>query len=102
VVLEVPIGVGFEPVVEVAIKGYFGVVAYPGLSEELFKLFFREDVSLYWMVEVFAPVEEDRAWNVSELVVCYGVVVYFDDAYFGVVEVLLHPFGADSYFGMCV
>ena len=48
-----------------------------------------------WVVEVFAPVEEDGAWDVSELVVCCRVVVYFNDAYFGVVEVLLHPFGAD-------
>jgi hypothetical protein len=55
--LEVPVGVGCEPVVEVAVEGDLGVVAYSGLVEELFKLFFGEDVSLQWMVEVFAPVE---------------------------------------------
>src|SRR5438093_11621184 len=54
------------------------------------------------MVEVFAPVEEHRVGDMSELIVCCRVIVDFHDSSLGVVEVFMYPFGVYQHFGLCI
>ncbi len=49
-----------------------------------------------------SPVEENRSWDVPELVVGDRVVVDFHNSYFGVVLVFVHPLGVYYCFRMCI
>src|SRR6267143_2568070 len=54
------------------------------------------------MVQVLPPVPEDCTRRVSELVVYCWVIIYLDNPYFWVVEVLLNPLCIDKSFWFCV
>src|SRR2546426_10639966 len=66
VVLEVPEGVGCEPVVEIAVEDELRIVSHSCFSKYFFKLSLGQNVSLDGVVEVLPPIEEDRARNVPE------------------------------------
>ena len=92
VVLEVPVGVGGEPVVAVAVEDDRVVVGDPAAAHQLAEVFRAEEVALDLVLEVELPVESDRARNVG-----FGVeprvLVDLDDLDVVVIEVLGDPVG---------
>ena len=96
VVLEVPVGVGREPVVAVAVEHDQVVVGDPARAEQLAEGLGAEEVALDLVLEVLLPVEADRARDVR-LGVERRVLVDLDDADRIVVEVILEPLGVDQY-----
>src|SRR5829696_1280279 len=96
VVLEVPVGVGGEPVVAVAVQDDRVVVRDATAPEQLAELLRPEEVALGLILEVALPVESDRPRDVG-LAVERGVLVDLDDADRVVVQVLLHPLGLDEH-----
>ncbi len=94
--LEIPVRVGGEPVVLVAVEDDSRVGADPALPEELLELGLLDDVALDRILQVVLPVQLDRAGDVA-LVVEVGVLVDLGDADAVVVQVLCQPVGADEH-----
>ena len=95
VVLEVPVGVGREPVVAVAVQDDRVVVRDAAAAEQLAELGGAEEVALHLVLEVLLPVEADRAGDVR-LGVEGGVLVDLDDPNGFVGEVVLDPLRVDQ------
>src|SRR5262249_30588815 len=96
VVVQVPVGVGREPVVAIAIEDDRVFVGDPARSEEGAERVRIEEVALDLVLQVELPVEADRAGDVR-LGVQRGVLVDLDDADRGIAQVLLHPVGLDEH-----
>jgi hypothetical protein len=96
VVLQVPVGVGGEPVVAVAVEDDRVVVGDPARSEQRAELLGTEEVALDLVLEILPPVEPDRAGNVR-LGMERGVLVDLDDADLRIVEVVLDPLRVDEH-----
>ena len=79
VVLEVPVGVGGEPVVAVAVEHDLVVVGDSARAEQLAERLGVEEVALDLVLEVLLPVEADRARDVR-FGVERRVLVDLDDA----------------------
>jgi hypothetical protein len=95
VVLEVPVGVGGEPVVAVAVEDDRVIVRDAAAAEQLAELRRPEEVALDLILQVPLPVEADRAGNVR-LGVQPGILVDLDDPNRVVTEVVLHPLRVDK------
>ncbi len=92
VVEEVPVGVGGEPVVAIAIEDDGVVVGDPAAAHQLAEGLGVEEVALDLVLEVELPVEADRAGDVR-LGVQRRVLVHLDDPDRVVIEVLGDPIG---------
>jgi hypothetical protein len=95
VVAEVPVGVGGEPVVAVAVEDDGVLVGDPAAAHQGAEVLGPEEVALDLILEVGAPVESDRTRDVA-LGVEGGVLVDLDDSDRVVVEVLGDPIGLDQ------
>ena len=95
VVLQVPVGVGGEPVVAVAVEHDRVVVRDAARAEQLAEVLRPEEVALHLVLEVLLPVEADRARDVR-LRVERRVLVHLDDPDRVVVEVVLDPLRVDQ------
>ena len=95
VVLQVPVRVGREPVVAVAVEHDRVLVGDAARAEERAELLRPEEVALDLVLQVGLPVESDRAGDVR-LGVERRVLVDLDDADRVVVEVVLDPLGVDE------
>ena len=95
VVLQVPVRVGREPVVAVAVEHDRVVVGDAAAAEQLAELLRAEEVALDLVLEVLLPVEADRAGDVR-LGVERGVLVDLDDPDRVVVQVILDPLRVDQ------
>jgi hypothetical protein len=93
--LEVPVGVGGEPVVVAAIEHHRVVVADAALGEQRLELLLVDEVATDLVLQVGGPVELDGALDVA-LVVGGGVLVDLDKDDAGGVEVVLDPLGGDE------
>ncbi len=93
--LEVPVGVGREPVVVAAVQHDGVVVGDAATREELLELGLADEVTTHLVLQVGRPVELDRALDVA-LVVRSGVLVDLDQHHLRVVEVVRHPLGGDK------
>src|SRR4051794_32935065 len=96
VVLEVPVRVGREPVVAVAVEHDRVLVGDPARAEQLAEGLWPEEVAPDLVLQVLAPVEADRAGDVR-VGVQRGVLVALNDADVLVVEALLEPLGVDQH-----
>ena len=95
VVLQVPVGVGGEPVVAVAVEHDRVLVGDPARAEERAEVLGAQEVALDLVLQVLLPVEADRAGDVL-VGVERGVLVDFDDADRVVAEMVLDPLGVDE------
>src|SRR6185503_20233435 len=95
VVLQVPVGVGGEPVVAVAVEHDQVVVGDAVRAEELAEGLRAEEVALDLVLQVLLPVKADRAGDVR-LGVQGGVLVDLDDPDGIVVEVVFQPLRVDE------
>ncbi len=93
--LEVPVGVGREPVVVSAVQDDGVVVGDAALGEELSELLGVEEVAARRILQVLPPVELHGAGDVPA-VIGGGVFVDLDEDDPLGVEVLLSPIGADQ------
>ena len=93
--LEVPVGVGGEPVVVAAVEHDGVVVGDAPLGQQRLELLLVDEVAADLVLQVGLPVELDRALDVA-LVVGRGVLVDLDQDDAGGVEVVLHPLGGDE------
>ena len=100
VVLQIPVGVGREPVVAVAVEHDLVLVRDPARAEQLTECLRAEEVPLDLVLKVLLPVEADRARDVRHGVQG-GVLVDLDDADGVVVEMVLEPLGVDEHV-LCV
>jgi hypothetical protein len=96
VVLEVPVRVGGEPVVAVAVEHDGVVVGDPVGAEELAERLRTEEVTLDLVLQIGLPVEPDRPRNVG-LRVEGRVLVDLHDLDARIVEVVLDPLGVDEH-----
>ena len=96
--LEVPVGVGREPVVVAAIENDGVVARDSALGEQLFELLLAHEVAPDRVLQVLLPVNLDRATDVA-LVVRGHVLVHFHDDDVGIVEFRLDPISVDQYVG---
>ena len=96
VVEEVPVGVGGEPVVAVAVEDDRVVVGDPAAAHQLAEVLGAEEVALDLVLEVVLPVEADRAGDVG-LRVERRVLVDLEDPDRVVVQVLGDPIGLDQH-----
>ena len=93
--LEVPVGVGGEPVVVAAVE-HHGVVVGDALgAQQRLELLLVDEVAAHLVLEVGRPVELDGSLDVA-LVVGRGVLVDLDEDDLVVVEVVLDPLGGDE------
>ena len=90
VVLEIPVGVGREPVVPIAVEHDRVVVRDPTRAEQGAELIRAQEVPFHLVLQVLLPVEADGAWNMR-LGIESRVLVDLDDANGGIVEVILDP-----------
>ena len=90
--LQVPVRVGREPVVLVAVEDDRRVVVDPTLAEDALEGLPVDDVALDRILEVLAPVELDRSGDVA-LLVEVGVLVDLGDDQAVVPEMLSRPVG---------
>ena len=95
VVLQVPVRVGGEPVVAVAVEDDRVVVRDAAAAEQLAELGRAQEVALDLVLEVLLPVEADRAGDVR-LGVEGGVLVDLDDADGLVAQMILDPLRVDQ------
>ena len=95
VVLQVPVRVGGEPVVAVPVEHDRVVVGEATRAEQLAERLRIQEVASHLVLEVLLPVKADGARDVR-LRVEGGVLVNLDDADAVVIEVILHPLGADQ------
>ena len=93
--LEVPVGVGGEPVVVAAVEHDRVVVGDAAVGEERLELRLVHEVAADLVLEVGRPVELDGALDVA-LVVGRGVLVDLDQDDARGVEVVRHPLGGDE------
>ena len=93
--LEVPVGVGGEPVVVAAVEHDGVVVGDAALGEQRLELLLVDEVAADLVLEVGRPVELDGALDVA-LVVGGGVLVDLDEDDAVGVEVVLDPLGGDE------
>ena len=93
--LEVPVGVGREPVVVAAVQDDGVVVGDAALGQQCLELLLAHEVAADRVLQVLLPVEADRAPDVV-LVVGGGVLVDLDEDDLRVVEVGLDPVGVDE------
>ena len=100
VYLQLPEGVGGEPVVVVAIQHYGRVGADARLSQELAHLLGGQDVARKLVVELGRPVPADGARDVA-LVISLRVNVNFDEPHARIAKVLGDPLGRHDRFGVC-
>jgi hypothetical protein len=96
VVLEVPVRVGREPVVAVAVEHDQVLVGDPAGAEQRAERLRPEEVAPDGILQVLPPVEPDRAGDVG-LGVERRVLVDLDDADAVVLEVVLDPLGVDQH-----
>ncbi|GAB3310300.1 hypothetical protein GCM10027451_20890 [Geodermatophilus aquaeductus] len=94
--LEVPVGVGGEPVVVAAVEDDGVVVADALGRQQLLELLLADEVAAQRVLQVELPVELDRALDVA-LVVGAGVLVDLDEDDAGLADVLLGPVGGDEH-----
>jgi hypothetical protein len=92
VVAEVPVGVGGEPVVAVAVEDDGVLVGDPVGAHQLGEGLGAEEVAGLLVLEVLLPVKADRAGDVG-LGVEGGVLVDLDDLDVVVIEVRGDPVG---------
>ena len=93
--LEVPVGVGREPVVVAAVEDD-GVVVGDALGgQQLLEAGLVDEVAAHRVLQLGLPVELDGAGDVAA-VVGGGVLVDLDEDRVGGVEVLLGPVGTDQ------
>src|SRR6266851_4124948 len=92
VVLQLPKGVGGEPVVVIAIEKDGGAVGNAGTAEKLFESGLVDQIAADVVLELGLPVPSDGAGDVS-LVVGGGVHVDFDKAEIGGIQILSSPIG---------
>ena len=78
VVVEVPVRVGREPVVAVAVENDRVVVRDAAAAEQLAEVGRAEEVALHLVLEVLLPVEADRAGDVR-LGVEGRILIHLDD-----------------------
>jgi catechol 2,3-dioxygenase-like lactoylglutathione lyase family enzyme len=95
VVLEVPVGVGREPVVAIAVEDDLVVVGDAAGAEELAEGLRAEEVPLDLVLQVLLPVEADRARDVG-VGVQGRILVDLHDPDGVVVEAVLQPLGVDE------
>jgi hypothetical protein len=95
VVLQIPVGVGGEPVVAVAVEDDRVVVGDPAAAEELAERLGPEEVALDLVLQVLLPVEADGARDVR-VGVERGVLVDLDDPNRVVFQMVLDPLGLDE------
>ena len=93
--LEVPVGVGGEPVVVAAVEHDGVVVGDAALGEQRLELLLVDEVAADLVLEVGGPVELDGSPDVA-LVVGGGVLVDLDEDDAVGVEVVLDPLGGDE------
>ena len=93
--LEVPVGVGGEPVVVAAVQHDGVVVGDALLGQQRLELLLVDEVTTDLVLQVGGPVELDGALDVA-LVVRRGVLVDLDQDDAVVLEVLLDPLGGDE------
>src|SRR5215210_7906357 len=96
VVHEVPVGVGGEPVVAIAVEHHRVLVGDPPASHQPSEVLRAEEVPLHLVLEVLLPIEADRAGNVA-LGVQGGVLVDLDYPDRVVPQVLGNPVGLDQH-----
>ena len=96
VVPEVPVGVGGEPVVAIAVEHDRVLARDAAAAEQLAELRRPQEVALDLILEIPLPVEADRAGDVR-LRVERGVLVDLHDADRVVAEVVLDPLRVDKY-----
>ena len=96
VVLEVPVRVGGEPVVAVAVEDDRVVVRDPAAAEQVAELVRAQEIALHLVLEVLLPVEADRAGNVR-LRVQRGILVDLHDPDRAVAQVVLDPLGVNEH-----
>src|SRR5882762_4079678 len=99
--LQLPEGVGGEPVVVVAIEKDGGVIGNAGGAEKLFESGLVDQVAADVVLELGLPVPADGAGDVA-LVVGSGVDVDFDEADVGGIEILSGPISGNENFRMFV
>ena len=97
--LELPEGVGGEPVVVVAVDDDRRIRGNAGRSEQALDLLLVQDVAGHRVVQLGRPVPADGAGDVP-LVVGLGVHVHLDEYDVVVVPVLRHPVGIHYRFRM--
>ena len=90
--LQLPKGVGGEPIVVVAIEKNRCVIGNAGGAEKLFEGGLVDQVAADVVLELGLPVPADGAGDVS-LVVGGSVHVDFDEAEIGGIEILRGPIG---------
>ena len=94
--LEVPVRVGGEPVVPVAVEDDGRVVADAALAEDPLERRLADEVALDRVLQVLAPVELDRAADVP-LLVEVGVLVHLGEDEPLAVEAVCQPAGRDQH-----
>ena len=90
--LQLPKGVGGEPVVVVAIEKDGGAVGNAGGAEKFFERGLVDQIAADVVLELGLPVPADGAGDMS-LVVRGGVHVDFDEAEIGGIEIASGPIG---------
>src|ERR671927_43737 len=85
--LEVPVGVGGEPVVVAAVEDHGVVVGDAALGEQLLETLLVDEVAADRVLQVLLPVELDGTFEVAA-VVGAGVLVHLDEDEAGGVQVL--------------
>ena len=93
--LEVPVGVGGEPVVPVAVEDHCRSVRNAEPRHQLLELLLLDQVALDRILEVVAPVQLDRARDVP-LLVERRVLVDLGRHHVLVAQVLREPLGRDE------
>ena len=96
VVLQIPVRVGREPVVAIAVQHDRVVVGDAPRPEERAEVLGPEEAAPHLVLEVVLPVEADGSGDVT-LPVERAVLVDLDDADRRVVEMVCHPVGVDQH-----
>ena len=96
--LEIPVRVGGEPVVLVAVEDDARVGADPAGAHQVLELGLLDDVPLDRVLEIVAPVQLDRTGDVSVLVEI-RVLVHLRHDQVVVTEVRRQPLGRHQHVG---
>jgi hypothetical protein len=94
--LQVPVRVGSEPVVLVAVEDDDGIVRDPAIAHHPLERRLLDEVALDRILKVVTPVQLDRARDVT-LVVEIRILVDLGDDDFLVVQVLGEPVRRDEH-----
>src|SRR5579884_3114916 len=90
VILEQPERPGREPVVVVPVENNRGVIADTSAAEQCFEMFFVDWGAHHLVLQLFLPVESDRAGYMS-LLVGFRINIDLDQAHIWIVQVGLDP-----------